>query len=259
VTRTAQLGSTEKGLSPNGTRSPNLRDAARNRPSKEPTLIYALCDPRDDSVRYIGKTIHPLHLRFAAHMRAGRRAGRRKPVHNWINGLLAIGQRPYIRCIQTVPCEWDWQAAERFWIAAARRTGYSLMNLTDGGEGVSGHVHSQEHKEKIAQKLRKGSWHKCLQCSARFWRKPRDIRDGNMKFCSRTCYAKYQTGKPKNMPRSTIEAGLKAVALKRKTILHCRNGHLFSVENTRLRKNTRICKTCESISRVKYLKKRGEA
>jgi predicted GIY-YIG superfamily endonuclease len=43
---------------------------------------------------------------------------------------------------------------EKYWIKNVRERGYILYNLTDGGEGPSGHVHSAEHKRKIGDAQR---------------------------------------------------------------------------------------------------------
>lgn len=39
-------------------------------------------------------------------------------------------------------------------ISCFRKMGYKLVNLTDGGEGLSGFKHSEEHKKKISEALR---------------------------------------------------------------------------------------------------------
>lgn len=47
------------------------------------------------------------------------------------------------------PTEADAFEHEKFLIACFRDLGYPLVNLTDGGEGPSGHVHTEEHKARI--------------------------------------------------------------------------------------------------------------
>ena len=43
-------------------------------------------------------------------------------------------------------------AAERWWVLYGRLSDWPLTNLTDGGEGTTGRVHSEETKAKIAAK-----------------------------------------------------------------------------------------------------------
>jgi len=49
-----------------------------------------------------------------------------------------------------------------------------------------------------AEKLKKGSFFDCLSCSAKFWRRPSEIKKGQNKYCSRKCYQDQQVGKPKS-------------------------------------------------------------
>jgi len=47
---------------------------------------------------------------------------------------------------------------EQFWIATLRETGHRLLNVSDGGTGITGYVFTDKDKEKMskAQKGRKG-------------------------------------------------------------------------------------------------------
>lgn len=151
------------------------------------TRIYALVEPLDYGVpRYIGKTIQPLVRRLIAHKRAAKRGGT-LPVHYWLRKAMPIHFGPAIRWIETVPAGEDWAARERHWIAEARRAGHSILNLTDGGEGLAGHKFSDDHRARIAAALRAGSEFHCLKCGKPFWRKPHEIKSGHNKFCSRDC------------------------------------------------------------------------
>jgi len=37
---------------------------------------------------------------------------------------------------------------------------------------------------------------------------------------------------------------------------HCKNGHEFSIKNTRFFKNERICRACSNLASIRYRKKR---
>lgn len=158
--------------------------------------IYALCEYPSWEPRYIGKTTQQLHERHKAHIRDAKR-GAKRPVCYWLRKQIADGRRLAIKLIEYAGE--DWAERERHWIATYRSP--RLLNLTDGGEGLSGHKFSQEHKDKIAAALRTGSTLSCLQCSQSFWRKANQIQNGDCKFCSRSCYFIWQRGKPKRMPR----------------------------------------------------------
>jgi hypothetical protein len=97
--------------------------------------IYALIDPRDGKIRYIGKT-NSLKRRYLAHINPSNL----KPLNhksNWIKVLLSLNLRPEIIEIEKVPFN-IWQEKEREWIAFYREEGCDLTNGTDGGEGAEG-------------------------------------------------------------------------------------------------------------------------
>lgn len=172
------------------------------------TRIYALCETWDAGCpRYIGKTVQSLRLRRVAHMRATKRGGQ-LPVHRWLRKRGGA----IIRWIETVPPEGDWQERERYWIAAARRQGHNILNLTDGGEGLSGHSFSNDHKRKIAAALRRGKDHVCDECGAIFYRKPKDAKSRHL-FCSRDCYQAWQRGRPKDNSSGLMGVAGRAAAL----------------------------------------------
>jgi len=157
-----------------------------------PTAIYALCEWPSEVPRYVGKTTQYIVDRHKAHIRDAMRGGRR-PVHYWLRKRIAHGCTA-IRLIEFVPRGEDWAARERYWIERYRADGHNLLNLTNGGEGLSGHKFSKEHRERIASKLRTGGTFACLQCGSTFWRKRHQIAKGQNKFCSRACSNTYNKG-----------------------------------------------------------------
>lgn len=94
-------------------------------------FIYGLADPFTGDIRYIGKSIRPKE-RLRDH------CNDRSVCHrtNWIQSVLAQGDRPHLVILEELPDGANWQAVERKWIAYARRSHWSLTNSTDGGDGV---------------------------------------------------------------------------------------------------------------------------
>lgn len=93
------------------------------------TAIYALTDPRDGEVRYIGKA-NDARKRLRGHLRDARR--RRTPVYNWINKLARLGLEPGMTVL--VECDPEcWKDEERRLIAEHRASG-RLLNVAEGGD-----------------------------------------------------------------------------------------------------------------------------
>ena len=154
------------------------------------TRIYALCDPVTNEVRYIGKTVQTLRQRLMQHRRAAKNG--KLPVNRWLRKHQGVNfTGPYIKLIELVPHGADWASRECAWIEHFRGR---LLNLTSGGEGLSGHKFTDEHKEKISSALKTGSFKFCLACGAQFWRKANQIARGHDKFCSKQCANKFNKG-----------------------------------------------------------------
>ena len=154
------------------------------------TIIYALCEPlpnwQTGPVRYVGKTTRMPADRLKANGRIALRAPR-LPIHWWMRKNLLAGNPHHIIWLESVPDGQDWAERERYWIAHYRKQGANLLNLTAGGEGLTGHTFADEHKNKIADALRTGNYFNCQVCGSQFWRKKNEIAKGNNKFCSRSC------------------------------------------------------------------------
>lgn len=98
---------------------------------------------------YVGKSDNPKE-RFTTHLRKTRQ-GSILYVHNWIRKIQKFGFEPTLK-IQ----HWDvamdkWQELERQTIRLYKAIGWSLKNLTDGGEGTSGKKFSEESKRKMSE------------------------------------------------------------------------------------------------------------
>lgn len=116
------------------------------------TTIYALSDPPTGRVRYVGKTVKPLSQRLSEHVSIAKST--RRPCHrtHWIASLPT---HPLITELEVVTGPHsDAAEVERRWIAALRAAGCRLTNATDGGEGVPGHVHSEEARAKMRGRKR---------------------------------------------------------------------------------------------------------
>lgn len=70
---------------------------------------------------------------------------------NWIRRLLSLGKKPLMIELETVQPGGDWEERERYWISYYRELGFSLTNATDGGEGISGYVHSDETRARMSE------------------------------------------------------------------------------------------------------------
>lgn len=219
------------------------------------TRIYALCEFPSQEPRYIGKTARSLRLRMAEHARIAKRKPR-LPAQRWLAKREREGRMVCIKWLETVDAGGDWQARERHWIAKLRAEGVPLLNLTDGGEGLSGHAPSAEHRAKIAWALRTGSEFSCEKCGKTFWRKRTEIAKGDCKFCSRDCYHSSQAGVSKPIPAQTAAAGIAAASLARRQMTHCKRHHPLSGKNLFLTSNGgRGCKECRKIHKAAYRSK----
>jgi len=94
------------------THNPTTRHTDRKEVRVGRYLIYGLLDPRDKSLRYIGKTHKRRELRLAEHIEdAG--LGKGRPLHVWIRELLEQDLQPQIFVLRRVPPSESWGIAER--------------------------------------------------------------------------------------------------------------------------------------------------
>ncbi len=100
---------------------------------KKYTYIYALIDPRYNTVRYIGKANNPKD-RYTNHYNSARDKNTHK--RNWINNVRLDGARPELLIIDKVNID-EWQFWESFYIALYKSYGFILLNYTIGGDGTT--------------------------------------------------------------------------------------------------------------------------
>ena len=79
-------------------------------------LIYGMFDPRDRSLRYIGKTHKRREWRLREHIEHARE-GVARPVYDWIRSLLQSGIEPEIFVWRRISADADWRQAEKDAIA----------------------------------------------------------------------------------------------------------------------------------------------
>ena len=138
----------------------------------ETTFIYALIDPRNFEVRYIGKSDDPA-LRLRSHVYTSKE--KKKNIHkaNWIKQLLSFGLFPILQIIEECD-ESIWEEREKYWISFYKKNmKNNLVNITEGGEGgatFKGKFHSQEAKKKIGiaslgRNLGRVAWNRGILCS----------------------------------------------------------------------------------------------
>lgn len=212
--------------------------------------IYALCQS-DGRVRYVGKTVQKPSRRLIHHINAARR-GRRLPVSYWIRKRQASGFRPIVRVLETANST-NWVEREQFWIAFYRSVEPDLLNLTAGGEGLSGHTLSDAHRARISAALRTGQSFNCEVCQTAFWRKRKEIKKGDCRVCSRECYGAYQRGRKRPVSEQFTRAGIAGAAAEKLSRTHCKRGHPLSGDNLFITHGgSRGCKECRKLHKRAY-------
>lgn len=111
--------------------------------------IYALLDPRDKSIRYVGKTSRTLRLRLQCHISDARTGNNHRC--KWLRKLSRLSLKPEIILLEETTAD-HWQSVERFWIAHFKQAGARLTNSTDGGEEQKGA--SPELRSRLSVALR---------------------------------------------------------------------------------------------------------
>lgn len=111
--------------------------------------IYALCEPEDGAVRYVGCTRYAVEDRLRRHILRARNDGK-TPKDAWVRDLLREGRRPAVRALEVVP-RGEMYDAERRWVASLREHG--LLNATRGGPGMEGYSPSAETRAKLRAAL----------------------------------------------------------------------------------------------------------
>ena len=113
--------------------------------------IYALIDPRDDRIRYIGRSVN-IKRRFWEHLKKVETT----KVGRWKQKLLSLELEPILEILEEVEDRASLKEREMFWIAYGRDQGWALLNLTDGGDGTLNP--SERHRQAIAKANSERVW-----------------------------------------------------------------------------------------------------
>lgn len=161
------------------------------------TYIYVLIDPRTYDIRYVGKTNNIID-RYKNHTNPAKDKNTHK--RNWINELRREGLKPIIQTIDKVLID-DWHDKEKFYITKFKEEGCSLVNHTEGGDGLS--FGNQTSFKKGNKSWNEGLGRKfiCEWCHKEY----RPLNERQI-FCSSECYAAYQKG---NQPNGGFLKGFK--------------------------------------------------
>lgn len=140
-------------------------------------IVYAVA-PLNGPPIYVGSTSQKLRHRIRAHLLDAKK-GSGTPIHQWMRANTRFSVTVLERTTVDVRHE-----RERFWVSQFT----NLLNMTDGGPGLSGHRFAgSEHAARISAKIKTGVTRGCRTCGTSFYRKFSQSVKGNDLFCSRVC------------------------------------------------------------------------
>lgn len=96
----------------------------------KPSVVYALVDPRNQAIRYIGATQN-LHRRLLEHVNPREVATSGVKVRSWVADLAAEDLVPGVVMLEEVDGEHR-QERESQWIYFGRSVGWDLLNIIGG-------------------------------------------------------------------------------------------------------------------------------
>ena len=103
-------------------------------PDEKPVFVYALVDPRDSAIRYVGQSQDP-QMRLSSHVKNAHR-GDNSHRSRWIRKLLEVSLEPTLHILQACSSREQASNSERFWISYGYAVGWQLTNMTAGGDGL---------------------------------------------------------------------------------------------------------------------------
>lgn len=131
-------------------------------------MIYALTDPLDQKVKYIGYTKNFFtRIQYHFHDKPNTK-GDRCATYPWLKELAEHGVLPHSFCVEILTDNSDWQERERYWIKFYREQGEPLLNLTAGGHdgGWGWHRMTPERRAARIEKIKKNM----PELAAEFWK-----------------------------------------------------------------------------------------
>lgn len=97
-------------------------------------FIYCLKDPRDNSVKYVGKSNNP-NKRLKEHINESKNIKTKK--EKWINKLLSINEKPIVEILKEINLG-EHLIWEPFFIKKFKQEGFKLVNDDENGLGTIG-------------------------------------------------------------------------------------------------------------------------
>lgn len=117
------------------------------------SCIYALIDPRDNKIKYIGLTTTGFS-RIATHYNAKKKENTRKV--NWVNKLKSLNLCFTVEYLQYCNSVEELKTAEKYWIKYYKSIGVDLLNHTEGGEDIFIPIYTDEQRKLHSEKVKKG-------------------------------------------------------------------------------------------------------
>lgn len=97
-------------------------------------FIYSLIDPKDGSIKYVGKT-NNIKKRTREHVRDEENNKK----YAWIKSLKKINLQPEVFILEETNLD-EANFWEIFWISQCKAWGFELKNMTNGGDGSYGTI-----------------------------------------------------------------------------------------------------------------------
>lgn len=114
--------------------------------------IYALIDPTNNQIRYIGKTVDPYNR--LKHHRNPHISDTNIHKKNWINSLKSKGLNPEMFILDEIDClDNEWIIYEQYWISQVKSWGFNLVNYSIGGDNppLNNKPWSKEKREELSK------------------------------------------------------------------------------------------------------------
>lgn len=154
--------------------------------------VYALYSSRDDVTRYVGQTNKAAWDRYCRHMIAAKGTAKPCPVTAWMRAELKAGYAVKYRVLKA---DAVWSVDERAEIARLREQGIDLINISDGGEGIT-EAGIQRLKETKANLAEQHYWDRVFKGS-----KPYGYRAAERVLLNFYTTGRISHGKPGDMKR----------------------------------------------------------